>query len=39
VVDAMIGMISAARQFEMQMKLLDSAQQNEQKASGLISGS
>ncbi|HTT10220.1 MAG TPA: flagellar basal-body rod protein FlgF [Burkholderiaceae bacterium] len=39
VVDAMIGMISAARQFEMQLKLLDSAQQNEQKAGSLISGS
>ncbi len=36
VVDAMIGMISAARQFEMQMKLLESAQQNEQRASSLI---
>jgi len=36
-VDAMIGMISAARQFEMQMKLLDSAQQNESKASSLLS--
>ena len=39
VVDAMIGMIATARQFEMQMKLLDNAQQNEQKANGLISGS
>ena len=36
VVEAMIGMISAARQFEMQMKLLSSADQNEQKASSLI---
>jgi flagellar basal-body rod protein FlgF len=39
VVDAMIGMIATARQFEMQMKLLDNAQQNEQKANSLISGS
>ncbi len=38
VVEAMIGMISAARQFEMQMKLLSSAEQNEQKASSLIAG-
>ncbi|GAB4475897.1 MAG: flagellar basal-body rod protein FlgF [Burkholderiaceae bacterium] len=37
VVDAMIGMIAAARQFELQMKLLASAEQNEQKASALIS--
>jgi len=39
VVDAMIGMIATARQFEMQMKLLDNAQQNEQKANGLLSSS
>ena len=37
VVEAMIGMIAAARQFEMQMKLLSSAEQNEQKASSLVS--
>jgi flagellar basal-body rod protein FlgF len=37
VVDTMIGMIAAARQFEMQMKLMQSAEQNEQKASSLIS--
>jgi flagellar basal-body rod protein FlgF len=37
VVDAMIGMIAAARQFELQLKLLDTAQQNEQKANVLIS--
>lgn len=37
VVDAMIGMISAARQFEMQLKLLQSAEQNEQKAGSLLS--
>ena len=36
VVDAMIGMIAASRQFELQMKLLDNAQQNEQKANTLI---
>ncbi len=36
VVDAMIGMIAAARQFEMQMKLLTTAEQNEQKAGSLI---
>ncbi len=37
VVETMIGMIAAARQFEMQMKLMQSAEQNEQKASSLIS--
>lgn len=37
VVEAMIGMIAAARQFEMQMKLLSSAEQNEQKAGSLLS--
>jgi len=37
VVDAMIGMIAAARQFEMQMKLLSTAEQNEAKASSLVS--
>lgn len=36
VVEAMVGMISAARQFELQLKLLDNAQQNEQKANTLI---
>jgi len=36
VVDAMIGMIAAARQFELQLKLLDNAQQNEQKANTLL---
>jgi len=39
VVDAMVGMIAAARQFEMQMKMLDTAQQNDQKSSSVISGS
>lgn len=37
VVEAMVGMIAAARQFEMQLKLLDSAEQNELKASSLVS--
>jgi len=37
VVEAMVGMIAAARQFEMQMKLLSTAEQNEQKASTLVS--
>ena len=37
VVESMIGMIAAARQFELQMKLLANAEQNEQKASALIS--
>jgi flagellar basal-body rod protein FlgF len=36
VVEAMVGMIAAARQFELQMKLLENAQQNEQKANTLI---
>lgn len=36
VVEAMIGMIAAARQFEVQMKLLQSAEQNEAKASTLL---
>lgn len=36
VVDVMVGMISAARQFELQMKLLQTAQDNEQKASALL---
>lgn len=39
VVDAMIGMIATARQFEMQMKLLQSAEQNEGKASSLVGNS
>lgn len=37
VVEAMIGMIAAARQFEMQLKLMQTAEQNEQKAGTLIS--
>lgn len=38
VVEAMVGMIAAARQFEMQMKMLAVAEQNEQKAGSLLSG-
>ena len=37
VVEAMVGMIAAARQFELQMKMLANAEQNEQKANALIS--
>ncbi len=37
VVEAMVGMITAARQFELQMKMLASAEQNEQKANSLVS--
>jgi flagellar basal-body rod protein FlgF len=37
VVEAMVGMIAAARQFEMQMKMLAIAEQNEQKAGSLLS--
>jgi flagellar basal-body rod protein FlgF len=36
VVEAMVGMIAAARQFEMQMKMLNTAEQNEQKAGTVI---
>jgi flagellar basal-body rod protein FlgF len=36
VVEAMIGMIAVARQFEMQMKLLQNAERNEAKASSLL---
>ena len=39
VVEAMVGMIAAARQFEMQMKMLSSAEQNEQKANALLGNS
>ena len=35
-VDAMVGMISAARQFEIQTRLLTTAEQNDQKASSLL---
>ena len=36
VVEAMVGMIGAARQFELQMKMLNTAEQNEQKAGTLL---
>lgn len=35
-VDAMVGMIAAARQYETQMKLLQNAEQNDQRASQLL---
>jgi flagellar basal-body rod protein FlgF len=37
-IDAMVGMISAARQFDLQTRLLTTAEQNDQKASSLLSG-
>ena len=37
-VESMVGMIAAARQFEMQMKMLQTAESNEQRASKLLSG-
>lgn len=37
VVDAMVGMIALARQFEVQMRLLQTAENNEQRASQLLS--
>jgi flagellar basal-body rod protein FlgF len=37
VVEAMVGMIAASRQFELQMKMLSTAEQNEQKASSVVS--
>lgn len=36
-VDAMVDMIGFARQFEMQMKLLQYAEANDQRASQLLS--
>lgn len=36
-VESMVGMIAAARQFEMQMKMLQTAESNEQRASKLLS--
>lgn len=39
VVETMIGMIAAARQFEMQMKLMQNAEQNEAKAGTLLNHS
>ena len=38
-VESMVGMIAAARQFELQMKMLSTAEQNEQKASTVLSSS
>ena len=38
-VESMVAMIAAARQFEQQMKMLQSAQEREQSASKLLSGS
>jgi flagellar basal-body rod protein FlgF len=37
VVEAMIGMIAVARQFEMQMKMMQNAETNEQRAQQLLS--
>jgi flagellar basal-body rod protein FlgF len=37
VVESMVGMIELARQFEIQMKLLTNAEQNEQRAAQLLS--
>ena len=37
VVEALVGMISLARQFDLQMKLLQNAESNEQQASRLLS--
>ena len=37
VVEAMVGMIEVARQFEMQMKLLQTTETNEQRAAQLLS--
>lgn len=36
VVEAMVGMISLSRQFEMQMRMLQNAEQNEQRAQTLL---
>lgn len=36
VVEAMVGMIQVSRQFEMQMKLMQNAEQNEQRAAQLL---
>lgn len=38
-VDAMVSMISASRQFELQTRILSTAEQDDQKASTLLSGS
>jgi flagellar basal-body rod protein FlgF len=37
VVETMVGMIGAARQYELQMKMLSTAEQNEQKAQTVLS--
>ena len=37
VVESMVGMIEVQRQFEMQMKLLQTAESNEQRASQILS--
>jgi len=37
VVESMVGMIALARQFEVQMRLLQTAESNEQRASQLLS--
>jgi flagellar basal-body rod protein FlgF len=39
VVQAMVGMISVSRQFEMQMRMLQTAEQNEQRALNLLGNS
>jgi flagellar basal-body rod protein FlgF len=36
IVEAMVEMISAARQFDTQMKLLQNAEQNDQRAAQLL---
>lgn len=36
VIESMVGMIAAARQFEVQMKLLQNAEQNDQRAAQLL---
>ncbi len=36
VVEAMVGMIALSRQFEMQMKMMQTAEQNEQRAQSLL---
>ena len=36
VVEAMVGMIALSRQFEMQMKMMQTAEQNEQRAQTLL---
>lgn len=38
IVESMVGMIAVSRQFEMQMRLLNNAEQNAQRAASLLSG-